>query len=64
MRTRATKDQLPSHSLDKDHCKQVMTFEETFGSVRLTRPSLTFKQMRDIAIDDHVKAIIAKLRRY
>jgi hypothetical protein len=50
--------------LDKDLSMRVMTLKETFGSVRLASPSPTFKHMRDIAIDEHVKTIIAKMCRH
>ncbi len=40
-----------------------MTLEETFGSVKpLNRPE-NFKQLRDVAIEEHVDKVISKMNR-
>ena len=40
-----------------------MTFEETFGSVKVGKQPLDFKKVREIAIEDHVQKVVHKMRR-
>ena len=35
-----------------------LTFEETFGSVKKGTQPLDFKKMREVAIEDHVQAVV------
>jgi hypothetical protein len=62
MTTKASKHKQSARRVEEGSSTPVMTFKETMGSMRLGRPALTFKQMRDIAIEDLVESIIDKMR--
>ncbi len=40
-----------------------MTLESTFGSVTPKRRPVDFKEMRDTAIEEHVRKTVSKMRR-